>query len=113
MVVVPLKQTLSDAEMETAMSESGAEQLDWVGLVAGGTLLAGGLLLLTGRRRAGLLAAASGAALALLDQQETLREWWSRVPGYVDDAQRLLVQVQDTVEDSAEKREKLRQILAR
>ena len=113
MVVVPLKQTLSDSEMETAMNESRAEQLDWVRFVAGGTLLAGGLLLLTGRRRAGLVAAASGAALALLDQQETLREWWSRVPGYVDDAQRLLAQVQNTVEDLAEKRERLRQILAR
>jgi hypothetical protein len=111
MVVVPLKQTLSDSEIE--MSESEAEQLGWVSLVAGGALLAGGFLLLAGRRRAGLLAAASGAALALLDQQETLREWWGLVPGYVDDAQRLLVQVQDTVEDLAAKREKLRQVLAR
>ena len=33
MVVVPLKQTLSDSEMENAMSKSGSEQLDWVGLV--------------------------------------------------------------------------------
>ena len=87
--------------------------MNWVGLAAGGTLIAGGLLLLAGRRRAGTVAAAAGASLALLDQKETLRSWWSALPGYIDDLQRLLNQVQGTVEEIAIQREKLRQILAR
>ena len=53
------------------------------------------------------------AALALLDQKETLHSWWSALPGYIDDLQRLLNQVQGTVEEIAIQREKLRQILAR
>jgi hypothetical protein len=64
-------------------------------------------------RRSGTVAAASGAALALLDQQETLRSWWHTLPGYIDDVQRLLGQVQGTVDDIAAQRQKLRRILAK
>jgi len=69
------------------------------------------MLLLAGQRRAGLVAAASGTALALLDQKETLRSWWNLLPGFIDDVQRVLGQVQGGVEDIAAKRETLRQIL--
>jgi hypothetical protein len=71
------------------------------------------MLLLAGQRRAGLVAAASGTALALLDQKETLRSWWNLLPGFIDDVQRVLGQVQGGVEDIAAKRETLRQILAK
>jgi ABC-type transporter Mla subunit MlaD len=71
------------------------------------------MLLLSGNRRAGLLAAASGTTLALLDQQETLRSWWNALPGYIDQVQGLLGQVQDTVNEVAVKREALRRVLAR
>ena len=74
--------------------------MNWVGFAAGGTLVAGGLLMLTGERRAGIVAAASGTALALLDQQETLRSWWNALPGYIDQVQGVLGQVQDTVDRS-------------
>ena len=87
MVVVPLRQQANDFEPELRASE--AECMSWVGYAAGGTLIAGGLLLLAGKRRAGTVAAAAGAALTLLDQ------------------------VQETVEELAIQREKLRQILAR
>jgi hypothetical protein len=111
MVVVPLSQPVDDSG--TGWRASEAECMNWVGLAAGGTLIAGGLLLLAGRRRAGTVAAAAGASLALLDQKETLHSWWSALPGYIDDLQRLLNQVQGTVEEIAIQREKLRQILAR
>jgi hypothetical protein len=111
MVVVPLSKSSYASEPETTASES--KSTNWVRLAAGGTIVAGGLLLLSGRRRAGLLTATTGTTLALLDQQETLRSWWHLLPGYLDEVQRVLSQVQGTVEDVASKREKLRKILAK
>ncbi len=87
--------------------------MNWTRVAAAGAMVAGGLLLLTGWRRAGLVAAASGTALTLLDQQDTIRAWWAVLPGYIDDVQRLLCQVESTVEDIDAKRESLRQLLAR
>jgi hypothetical protein len=111
MGVVPLSQPT--IRSNTARSASESETRDFVRIAAAGTLLAGGVLLLAGQRRAGLVAAASGTALALLDQQETLHSWWSLLPGFIDDVQRVLGQVQGTVEDIATKRETLRQILTK
>jgi len=111
MVVVPLSKSANEFEREPRASETRCT--NWVGLAAGGTLLAGGLLLLTGRHRAGLVAAVAGTTLVLLDQQETVRSWWHTLPGYIDDVQRLLGQVQDTVADVAAQRERLRRVLER
>jgi prophage DNA circulation protein len=71
------------------------------------------MLLLCGERRAGMVAAASGTALALLDQQETLHTWWNALPGYIDQVQGVLSQVQDAVNEVTVKREALRRALAR
>ena len=111
MVIVPL--TMSEEEFGMEPSASETECTNWISLAAGGTLLAGGLLLLLGRRRAGLVAAASGAALALLDQQDAVLSWWNTLPGFIDDVQRLLGEVEGTMEDIAEQREKLRAVLGR
>jgi hypothetical protein len=111
MVIVPL--TMSEEEFEMEPSAPETESTNWVVLAAGGTLLAGGLLLLIGQRRAGLVAAATGATLALLDQQETVRSWWNTLPGFIDDVQGLLGQVQGTMEEIATQRDKLREVLAR
>jgi hypothetical protein len=92
---------------------SNANPVDWIAVAAGGSLLVGGFLLLTGQRRAGMVAAASGTALALLDQQETLRSWWTLIPGYVDEVQQIIGRVQGVVEDIAAKRESLQQVLAK
>jgi hypothetical protein len=89
------------------------ETMSWVGFAAGGTLAAAALLLLSGQRRAGMVAAASGTALAMLEQPETLRSWWNALPGYIDQAQQILGQVQDAVNEVAVKREALRRVLAR
>ena len=111
MPVVPLRQQENDFAPELRASD--AECMSWIGYAAGGTLIAGGLLLMAGKRRAGMVAAASGAALALLDQKETLNAWWNALPGYIDDIQRLLDQVQGTVEEIAIQRENLRRIFDR
>jgi hypothetical protein len=111
MVVVPLSQPANDSALTPEAVES--ETMNWIGFAAGGTLVTAGLLLLAGERRAGMVAAASGTALALLDQKETLHSWWNTLPVYIDQVQRVLNQVQTTVEDVSAKRESLRQILAR
>jgi LPXTG-motif cell wall-anchored protein len=110
MVVVPLGKSTHNSEPLPRTSQD--ERTNWARIAAGGTLLAGGLLLLTGRRRAGLLTAAAGTTLALLDQNETMRSVWQSLPGYIDNVQSVLTKVQSTVEDVAQKREKLRRILA-
>jgi|SRR5580704_6643962 hypothetical protein len=89
------------------------DSFDWVKLAACGTLVTGALLLLSGQKRAGLVMAASGTALALLDHEETLRDWWNSMPEYVDRAQYMLEQVQDVVEDITEKGESIRRVLSR
>ncbi len=111
MVLVPLSKPANDSATTPEAVES--ETMNWVGFAAGGTLVTAGLLLLAGERRAGMVAAASGTALALLDHQETLHSWWNALPGYIDQVQRVLSQVQATVEDIAIKREALRRALAR
>jgi hypothetical protein len=111
MVVVPLSMPVNDFEGTPGAVES--EKMNWVGFAAGGTLVAGGLLLLAGERRAGMVAAATGTALAMVDQKDTLHSWWNCLPAYIDQVQKILGQVQDTVNDIAVKREALRRALAR
>ena len=100
----------------TSISEKlprAEEGVDWVEIAAGASLITGGLLLLTGYKRVGTLAAASGAALALLDQKETVCALWERLPGYIDEFRHLLGEVQGSVEEIAEKRERLRTLIHR
>jgi hypothetical protein len=81
---------------------------DWLGVAVGSTFLAGGLLMLSGKKKAGLLVTASAMALTLVDQKDTVSEWWNTLPGYLDDAERLLDRAAQTIDDLAAKREKLR-----
>jgi len=88
-------------------------ETDWLGMAVGGAFLVGSLLLLSGKKRAGLIVTSAAATLTLLDQQETIREWWNTLPRYLDDAQRLLDQAQETIDDLAAKRDKLRAMFNR
>jgi hypothetical protein len=108
---VPILEPVSNSPLEP--SAKPAESVDWVEIAAGGSLIVGGFLLLTGQRRAGMIAAASGTALALLSQQDTLSSWWRVLPGYVDQVQRMIGQVQGRVEAMAAKRESLQQVLVK
>jgi hypothetical protein len=111
MVVIPLSEQAYEHETRPDADES--ESINWIGFTAGTTLAVAGMLLLSGNRRAGLVAAATGTTLAVLDQQDELRSWWNALPVYIDQVQRLLGQVQDTVNEVAVKREALRRALAR
>jgi hypothetical protein len=110
MVVVPLPR---HEKQSKAAQSAKAEQTNWVRIAAGGTLVAGGLLLLTDQRRAGLAACATGTALAMLDQQEAVRSWWNTIPVYIDDLQRMLDQVQGTMQSLEVQRDRLRRALSR
>ncbi|MGA8741592.1 MAG: hypothetical protein WB561_10450 [Terracidiphilus sp.] len=89
------------------------ESVDWVKAAACGSLFAGGLLLLARQKRAGILMAASGTALAMLDHQETVSQWWKAMPGYIDRAQRMMEQVEETVERITEKSSALRRAISK
>jgi hypothetical protein len=111
MAVVPLNRMESEAKNNRRIFES--ESTNWARYAAAGSLVAGGILLITGNRRAGLVTAASGAALALLDQQEAVKEWWNALPGYIENVQYVLGQVEQTVAEVASQRERLHRILTR
>ena len=93
--------------------KSKQNDADWVGIAAGGTFLAGGLLLLRGKKKAGLAVTGSAMALTLLDQRETVREWWKSIPRHLDNAERLLGHAENTIKDLAAKRDKLRSFFNR
>jgi hypothetical protein len=90
-----------------------ADSIDWIRIAAASSLIAGGLLYIAGQRRAGIAAAATGTALAMIDQQDALRAWWQQLPGYVDQVQHMLDDVQTLVEDITGKRERLREVLGK
>ena len=109
MVVVPLTQSAKEYDDFERTEE--CEATNWTSIAAAGAIVAGGLLLLTGWRRAGMVTATAGTVLTLLDQEDTIRSWWAVVPGYIESVQRVLDQVEGTVEEIEAKRETLRQIL--
>lgn len=109
----PHPATNSDYPHDDAEIMKQRESPDWMGITVGGTFLLGSLLLLSGRKRAALVATAAATALTLLDQQDTIREWWNALPQYLDEAQRILDQAQTTIDDLAAKREKLRAMFNR
>jgi len=83
----------------------------WTKYAAGGALVAGAALILSRQARAGLVVACAGTALALLDQKDAVRAGWKAIPGYLDQIEQVLSQVQEVVKDVAENRAKLGRIL--
>lgn len=112
MVVVPLA---ASENLSATPSDSGqtADSRYWVRVAAAGSLAAGGVLLMAGKRRAGLVVAVAGTALTIVDQQETVRTWWNRLPGYLEEVQSVLTRVQGTVDELSAQGERLRTILSR
>jgi hypothetical protein len=86
---------------------------DWTHYLAAGTLVAGGVLMVTGHKRAGMAVAAAGTALALVEEQEAIKSWWKRLPGYLDDAQEFLDKIEGYLEEAAVQGQRLQGILGR
>ena len=118
MVVVPLSKMPDSFDVDPHAphgpgQSSDESSLNWLRVTSAATLVAGGALLLAGKRRAGLVAAATGVSLAMLEQQETLKKWWVLLPGYIVQVQNVITQVEGAVEQFAEQREKLGNVLGR
>jgi hypothetical protein len=111
MVVVPLSQHENEFRAEGRVYSD--DKMSWATVAAAGSLVAGGLMLLTGKRKAGTVAVVSGTTLLLLDQQDLLRTWWNAIPAHIDNVQRLLGKVQDSIGEVSAQREKLHKILNR
>lgn len=112
MSAVPLPQSTQYRQGHLE-KRGGTGTPDWMHLSVGGTLLAGSLLLLTGKRKAGLVVTAAGAALAILEHKEIVTEWWEALPGYLEKAEQMVSQAQETIEDLSAKRDKLLSLFGR
>jgi hypothetical protein len=86
---------------------------DWTHFLAAGTVIAGGLLIASGRRRAGLTVAAAGTGLALAHEQESVKLWWRRLPGLLDQAQHFLDRTELFLKEATEQSHRLQGILRR
>lgn len=118
MVVLPLSKMPRDFNVDPnaprgMKAESGGVPINWLRVTSAATLVTGGALLLSGKQRLGLVVAAAGTSLALIDQQDTMKKWWSLLPGYIAQAQSVLNQVEEAVEEFAEQREKIGKVLGR
>jgi hypothetical protein len=101
-----------ESRQETRLKEAMINP-DWIRVGVGCTLLTGSLLLLAGKRKAGLLATFAGTALAILEHQDLVSEWWGALPGYLDDAQRMVDQAVSTVDDLTVKGNQIKSLFTR
>jgi len=118
MVVVPLSKLPKDFGVDpnapvSARKTSDDCSVNWLRITAAATLVTGGALMLAGKQRVGLLAAAAGTSLALIDQQDSMKKWWTLLPGYITQVQSVLNQVEEAVGEFAEQRNKIGQVLGR
>jgi hypothetical protein len=112
MVVVPLAATGNDAATSAPVSGK-SDSICWMRVAAAGSLATSGVLLMAGKRRAGLAMAAAGTALTILDQQETVRAWWNRLPAYLEELQGVMTRAQGAVDELSAQGERLRHIISR
>jgi len=88
-----------------------AKDVPWTRTVAIGALIAGVVLLLSGKRKAGVAVAAGGTILGLVEEPETMKDWWDSMPRYVANAQQFLGKVEGFVEQLAEQGSTVRRIM--
>jgi len=86
---------------------------DWTHFLAAGTVVAGGLIIASGRRRTGMTVAALGTAMALVEEQDSVKLWWRRLPGLLDQAQYFLDRAEVYLKEATEKGHRLQGILRR
>jgi ABC-type transporter Mla subunit MlaD len=109
MVAVPISRPFP-ASTPSAVPEAQDDMMHWV---TAGALVAGGVLLATGNRKAGLAVAAAGTALALLDEQEAIKGWWERLPGYLTQAQDFLDKVEHYLGEASAQGQRLQSMIRR
>ena len=116
MVVLPLSNLPRNYNVDPnapRQSVSDDSSVNWLRVTSAATLVTGGALLLAGKNRLGLVAAAAGTSLAMLDQRDTLKKWWTHLPRYIADVQGVLAHVEGAVEEFAHQRERLGKAIGR
>jgi hypothetical protein len=119
MVAVPISQagepsrTLTSAVSPRGEVRKAHNRPDWTHFLAAGTIIAGGALIAAGRRRTGLAVAATGTALALLEEQDVVKEWWRAIPGYLNDAQGFLDRIEHYLQEASVQGQRIQNILKR
>jgi len=86
---------------------------DWTHFLAAGTVVAGAVLIASGRRRAGMTVAALGTVMALAEEQDSVKLWWRRLPGLLDQAQYFLDRTEVYLKDATDKGHRLQDIFRR
>jgi hypothetical protein len=105
MVAVPIQRSSTSAQAQSSQAispysdASAAASPNWTHFLAAGTIVAGGALIAAGRRRTGVAVAAAGTALALLEEQEVVKEWWKALPGYLNDTQEFLDRIEHYLQE--------------
>jgi len=102
---------IPQGHMESHMESQNTP--DWMRIGMGASLITGSLLLLAGKRKAGLLVTVTGTALAMLDNREAVAEWWEALPQYLEKAQRMLEQTQETVDNLTTKRDAIMELFGK
>jgi hypothetical protein len=89
------------------------QEMTWMRAVAAGSLIAGAALLLTGRKRAALTVSGLGAAVMLTEDPEAVKEFWQRVPNYLQDGHDLLGRLEGVLDGITEQSGRVRQLVRR
>lgn len=84
---------------------------NWTRGLAAGALITGAVLLATGRRKSGLLATGAGAIVALLEDSESVREVWERLPSYLQTGQEMLGRFESFIGEVAAQGDKIRKMI--
>jgi hypothetical protein len=118
MVVLPVSNSPKEFDVDPhaphgALKSSQNGSVNWLRVSSAATLVTSGALLLAGKHRLGLVVAATGTSLAMIDQQDSLKKWWSVLPGYIAQVQGVLSQVEKAVDNFAEQREKIGHVIGR
>jgi hypothetical protein len=114
---VPISTASSGPRSQTRSLQAGSgghdKPMDWTQLLIAGTLVASGTMILTGHKRSGAAVAAAGAALALIEEQDTVVEWWKKLPQVLGQAQDFLVRVEHYLDEAATQGHRIQNILRR
>ncbi len=83
----------------------------WTRGLAAGSLLTGAVLLATGRRKSGLAITVAGSLVALLEDSDTVRDFWEDLPNYIRTAQEALGRFEGFVQDLSEQGDRIRRVV--
>src|SRR5271155_5804258 len=92
---------------------SQTSEAPWTRSLAAGTLLASAVLLILGKRKAALAVAAAGGAVALIEDPDSVRNFWNDIPSFVQSGQKMLGRLEGLIEQVAEQGAQFKDVLRR